>query len=65
MLLPSVQDTDSLIPSDQLCSRCPDAVRGANAASPDQLCPSPRPWPRPWLAEEDTATESAVPTVLV
>ena len=64
LLLP-VQDRDSLIPSDQLLSWCPDAVRGANAPSPDQLCPCPRPRPRPWLAEADTATESAVPTVLV
>src|SRR5258705_708610 len=62
---PPVQDSDALIPSDQLSSWCPDAVRGAKAASPDQLCPWPRPCPADWLAEADTATESAVPTVLV
>jgi hypothetical protein len=64
-LWPPVQDHDSLIPSDQLRSWCPDAVRGAKAADPDQLCPRPRPRPVDWLADADAATESAVPTVLV
>jgi len=60
-----VHERDSLMPSDQLRSRCPDAVRGAKAATPDQLCPCPPPCPLAWLAEVDSATESAVPTVLV
>ena len=64
-LRPPVHDCDSLIPSDQLRSWCPDPVRGAKAANPDQLWPCPRPCPRPWLAEAETVTESAVPTVLV
>ena len=40
-----VHDRDSLLPSDQLLSWCPDAVRGANAPNPDQDRPCPRPCP--------------------
>jgi hypothetical protein len=64
-LIPSVTDSESLVPCDALTSRLPDPVRCPNGATSARVCPRPRLRPVVRLVDAETETESAVPTVLV
>src|SRR5215472_4406173 len=63
VLIPSVIDSESLVPCDSLTSRLPDPVRGANGAAPLVVWPRPRLRPDVSLRDTEAAQESAVPTV--
>ena len=59
VLIPSLIDSESLVPQDSLASRLPDPVRGANAATPVLLWPRPRLRPSVSLRDTEAAPESA------
>jgi hypothetical protein len=64
-LMPSVNDCDSLVPLDRLTSWLPDQVRCPSGAGSDLVRPRPRLRPDVWLVDDESDSESAVPTVLV
>ena len=63
LLIPSVSESDSLVPCDSLASVLPDPVRGASGAPPGLVWPRPRLRPQFWLRDPATDTDRAVPTV--
>ena len=64
-LIPSVIDSESLVPLDALSSRLPEPVRAPNGARSALVWPRPLLRPVVRLVAVEAATESAVPTVLV
>src|SRR5215469_13181715 len=64
-LIPSVSESESLVPCDCEVSALPDPVRAANGAAPALEWPRPRLRPVVWLRDSDTDTDCAVPTVEV
>ena len=65
LLIPSVSESDSLVPCDSLASVLPGPVRGASGAPPGRA--RLRPWLRPELRLCDRLRDAdrAVPTVEV
>jgi hypothetical protein len=65
-LTPAVTDRESDVPCDWLESRLCDCVKWPNGAKASwRVCPCPREAPWVSLTEAVSATESAVPTVLL
>jgi hypothetical protein len=65
-LIPSVTDRESDHAAEVLASRLAEPLTSANGAKlPCLLCPRPRLRPAVSVAEPESVTESAVPTVLV